>query len=76
MPVRECSEDGKPGYKWGEAGKCYTFTPGNDASQKEAKRKAINQGIAIGDIAVKFVDGDPMGVEGEEVYRLWAPGQD
>lgn len=40
MPIKRCESDGKPGYKWGDAGKCYTG--------KDAKAKAIAQGVAIG----------------------------
>lgn len=47
MPVKTCQSDGKPGFKWGDAGKCYTYTAGNDASRKRAKEKAIRQGLAI-----------------------------
>ncbi len=36
MPLKRCGEDG---YKWGDAGKCYTGP--------DAKKKAIKQGIAI-----------------------------
>jgi hypothetical protein len=53
MPVNSCSSNGKPGYKWGDAGKCYTYTAGDEASMKAAKKKALAQGIAIGDIEVK-----------------------
>lgn len=49
MPVQDCKADGKPGYRWGEAGKCYTYTPDDEASRKEAKRKAHLQGAAIGE---------------------------
>lgn len=47
MPLKNCSDGGKPGYKWGDAGHCYTYTKDNPASQKSAKKKAIRQGIAI-----------------------------
>ena len=47
MPVHDCTENGKPGYRWGEAGKCYTYTAGNESSRKNAKRKAILQGVAV-----------------------------
>ena len=46
MPVHSCQENGKPGYQWGSKGKCYTYTPGNDASRKRAKAKAEAQGRA------------------------------
>ena len=47
MPVKECSDEGKPGYKYGDSGKCYTYEEGNESSRKTAKRKAIIQGYAI-----------------------------
>ncbi len=49
MPLKRCQSDGKPGYKWGDAGKCYTYTPGDDVARKQAKQKAIKQGIAMGE---------------------------
>lgn len=49
MPVKECTIDNKPGYKWGDSGKCYTYTPNDDKSRGMAKNKAIRQGIAIGE---------------------------
>ena len=39
MPVKRCTSRGKPGYKWGDKGKCYTG-PG-------ARAKAAKQGRAI-----------------------------
>lgn len=46
MPVQSCTEEGKPGYKYGESGKCYTYTAGNETAKKAAKLKAIRQGVA------------------------------
>jgi len=46
MPVGRCSENGKSGWRWGEQGKCYTYTSGDKASEKAAKLKAIRQGLA------------------------------
>ena len=46
MPVGPCSSNGKPGFKWGDSGKCYTYTEGDDASRNEARRKAGAQGAA------------------------------
>lgn len=43
MPVKKCTEDGKPGYKCGDSGKCYVYSPGDEAGRKRAKRKAILQ---------------------------------
>ena len=49
MPVKECQDRGKPGLKWGDSGKCYTYTPKDEGSRNRAKKKAIVQGIAVGD---------------------------
>jgi hypothetical protein len=43
----ECNAEGKPGYKYGESGHCYTYTEGNEEGRKAAKHKAILQGTAI-----------------------------
>ncbi len=48
MPIKQCSDkDGKPGFKYGDSGHCYTYTPGDEASKKAAKSKAVKQGQAI-----------------------------
>ena len=47
MPIQSCTLDGKPGYKWGPNGACYTYTPGNTASKARARLKADQQGVAI-----------------------------
>tara|TARA_R110000824_G_scaffold282601_22_gene470938 strand:- start:600 stop:1100 length:501 start_codon:yes stop_codon:yes gene_type:complete len=39
MPLKKCTVDGKAGYQWGDAGKCYTG--------RDAKKKAIRQGVAV-----------------------------
>lgn len=46
-PMMRCTAGGKPGFKWGERGKCYTYTPSNKASINKAKRKARMQGKAV-----------------------------
>jgi hypothetical protein len=52
MPVRTCQIDGRPGFKWGDAGTCYPYTAGDEASREAARDRAIAQGIAIGDIDI------------------------
>jgi hypothetical protein len=47
MPVMRCRKNGKPGYKWGKKGTCYPYTPGDPASRRAARRKAMAQGQAI-----------------------------
>lgn len=49
MPVKHCQDNNKPGWKWGDEGKCYTYTPNSEVSSNNAKKKAIIQGIAIGE---------------------------
>lgn len=39
MPLNECQNNGKKGWKWGDQGHCYTG--------KEGKKQAIKQGVAI-----------------------------
>lgn len=39
MPVKRCIKNGKPGYKWGDNGYCYTGP--------NSKSKAEKQGRAI-----------------------------
>lgn len=51
MPVKECQLEGKPGYKWGDKGKCYTYSPDNEGQKRNAKKSAILQGVAIGEYA-------------------------
>lgn len=51
MPIKNCNENNKPGYKWGDEGKCYTYTPDNEGQRRNAKKSAILQGIAVGDFA-------------------------
>lgn len=50
MPIRQCQINNEPGFKWGQSGKCYAYTPGDEESKNEAKKKAIGQGVAIGDL--------------------------
>ena len=47
MPVQSCRKDGKPGYKYGKSGACYTYTAGNESSRDTAYSKAVKQGQAI-----------------------------
>jgi hypothetical protein len=49
MPVKNCSENGQPGFKWGDSGKCYLYTSGDEEGMDEAKRKATIQGVATGE---------------------------
>lgn len=48
MPLMRCQEEDKPGWKWGDSGKCYIYEAGNEESEKAAKEKAMKQAVAIG----------------------------
>jgi len=47
MPIKPCKKEGKPGYKYGDEGKCYPYEPGSKASRKRARKQAREQGQAI-----------------------------
>jgi hypothetical protein len=66
MPVHKCQDGGKPGYKWGKEGKCYTYTPKSESSRKAAKKKALKQGMAVeGD---KFSQKANLGLTEDDVH--------
>jgi hypothetical protein len=46
MPVGPCSSGNNPGFRWGDSGKCYTYTAGDKASMDQARKKAEAQGLA------------------------------
>ena len=47
MPIQECQVEGKPGFKWGNSGKCYTYDKDSDASKKTARKECMRQGVVI-----------------------------
>lgn len=47
MPLKRCRSKDKSGWKYGNSGKCYTYTAGSKASESAAKLKAIKQGFII-----------------------------
>lgn len=47
MPIQSCHKDGKPGFRYGNRGKCYTYARGNEKLRKAAITKAQAQGRAI-----------------------------
>ena len=50
MPLMRCESDGSPGWKWGEQGTCYAYTAGDEGSEAEARRKAMAQAAAMGEL--------------------------
>jgi HK97 family phage prohead protease len=49
MPLKRCETDGQPGWKWGDAGKCYVYTAGDEESEQAARKKAMAQAAAMGE---------------------------
>lgn len=47
MPIENCQLNGKPGFRYGKQGHCYTYTAGDAASREQARAKAETQGQAI-----------------------------
>ena len=47
MPIKRCQEGGRPGYKFGDSGKCYSYRKGDMKGEKEAYDRAAAQGRAI-----------------------------
>jgi hypothetical protein len=47
MPVHRTTKNGKPAFQWGKHGAKYPYTPGNKSSLTRAKKKAIDQGLAV-----------------------------
>lgn len=66
MPLKQCEINGKPGWKWGNEGKCY---PGDSG-----KKKAIAQGIDIeGDkFAESYSDYPKQASENAKIALRWA----
>lgn len=47
MPIQRVVMNGKPGYRWGDDGKVYTYKAGDVKSRTAAKNRALRQGRAI-----------------------------
>jgi hypothetical protein len=47
MPLHRTTKNGKPAFQYGATGAKYVYTPGNAASRKAAKKRAIKQALAI-----------------------------
>lgn len=56
MPVEKCQLNNKPGFRWGKTGKCYVYNPESKSSITIAKKKALDQGIAIGEYFREIMD--------------------
>jgi hypothetical protein len=68
MPLKRCQDDDKPGWKWGDAGKCYVYTAGDEASETAARKKALAQASAMGEFPGTGQNRSSVGV-GEVEHR-------
>jgi hypothetical protein len=73
MPVKECQLNGKPGFKWGDQGHCYTYTSGNKTSMDNAKKKVMEQAVAIEEkFADSYNDYPKQAIENAKIALRWA----
>ena len=47
MPVHRTTVKGKPAYQYGNTGAKYPYKPGDKAGREAAKKRAIDQALAI-----------------------------
>jgi hypothetical protein len=47
MPIKNCTFENKPGFKWGDQGKCFTYNTNDPESRNRAREKALEQGRVI-----------------------------
>jgi hypothetical protein len=73
MPIKECQLNGKPGFKWGDQGYCYTYTSGNKTSMDNAKKKVMEQAVAIEEkFADSYSDYPKQATENAKIALRWA----
>jgi soluble P-type ATPase len=72
MPVQNCQLNNKPGFKWGDEGKCYTYTPGNKTSMDNAKKKVMEQAVAIEQFTDSYSDYPKQATENAKIALRWA----
>jgi SPP1 gp7 family putative phage head morphogenesis protein len=46
VPLEHCQIEGRPGWRWGNAGHCYGYQPGSEESEKLARAAAMRQAYA------------------------------
>ena len=54
MPLKKCQTNNEAGWKWGDAGFCYRYTPNSKSSETKARKKALAQGLAQGDFIEEY----------------------
>lgn len=83
MPVRRVIVDGRPAYRWGDRGKAYRYTEGDETSRARAYALAAAQGAAVRatgyrEDATRGAPRRPSARDLERLYvawvRRWAAG--
>ena len=54
MPLKKCQTNNEPGWKWGDSGFCYRYTPNSKSSETRARKRALAQALAIGDFIEEY----------------------
>jgi hypothetical protein len=54
MPLKKCQTNNEPGWKWGDSGFCYRYTPNSKSSETKARKKALAQALAQGDFIEEY----------------------
>ena len=47
MPIQSCTLQGRSGFKWGQAGKCYTYDSEVEGAKERARARAMRQARAV-----------------------------
>ena len=75
MPLQRCSAgQGRPGWRWGDSGRCYDYPAGDETASLAAKKMAIRQGLTLGKLekSLKALEG----LENLESCALLLPEND
>ena len=76
MPVRRVIVDGRPAYRWGDRGKAYRYTEGDETSRARAYALAAAQGAAVRatgyrEDATRGAPRRPSARDLERLYVAW-----
>jgi hypothetical protein len=67
MPIKSCRENNRPGWKYGDSGKCYTYTQGDKEGSKRARKKAEKQAQAIHSTGWREGKGEEIMTEEKDI---------
>jgi len=64
MPLKQCTVDGKSGWKWGDSGKCYTGANAKEKALAQGRAIAANKGMK--QVLKSFIDALRL-----EYFNVW-----